>query len=193
MQRADTTRLLRDWSAGDDAAFDALFPRVYDELKAIAHQRLVSGPAAPAVATTVLVHEAYLKLVDSDQARVEDRSHFLAIASRAMRFILVDQARARMARKRGGSAPVVPLDDVQVASVARAAEEIITLNDALGRLATYDERLGRVVEYRFFGGMEYEEIARTTGYSVPTVKRDWARARAWLYDFMSEDGGESAD
>jgi len=193
--RADTTRLLKEWSAGDDGAFDELFPRVYEELKAIAHHRLVSGPGEPTVATTVLVHEAYLKLVDSDRARVNDRSHFLAIASRAMRFILVDHARARMAKKRGGPAPPVALDDVQVASVEQAAEEIITLNDALERLATYDARLGRVVEYRFFGGMEYEEIAEATGRSVPTIKRDWARARAWLYEFMSEesDDGTGAD
>lgn len=190
---ADTTRLLKKWSAGDDSAFDELFPRVYEELKAIAHHRLVSGPGEPAVATTVLVHEAYLKLVDSDHARVGDRAHFLAIASRAMRFILVDQARARMAKKRGGPEPLVPLDEVEVASVEHAAEEIITLNDALERLATFDERLGRVVEYRFFGGMEYEEIADATGRSVPTVKRDWARARAWLYDFMSDGSGENAE
>ena len=99
-----------------------------------------------------------------------------------------------MAKKRGGPAPLVALDEVQVASAEQAAEEIITVNDALERLTTYDVRLGRVVEYRFFGGMEYEEIAAATGLSVPTVKRDWARARAWLYDFMSEEGGdESAD
>ena len=182
----DTTKLLRSWSAGDDGAFDQLFPRVYDELKSIAHHRLSAQGGNQTLPTTVLVHEAYVKLVDGERARVGDRAHFLAIASRAMRFILVDRARRWGAKKGGGGKPPIPLDEVQVADTRQASEELITLNEALERLASYDERLGRVVEYRFFGGMEYGEIAAATGLSVPTVKRDWARARAWLYDFMTE-------
>ena len=103
-----------------------------------------------------------------------------------MRFIIIDNARARSAEKRGGGQRPVALDEVEVAAAEHAADELITLNDALERLSSYDERLGRVVEYRFFGGMAYEEIAEATGLSVPTVKRDWARARAWLYEFMTE-------
>lgn len=189
MHAPDTTRLLLRWSSGDDDAFDALFPRVYDELRGIAHQRLSRFGERSGVPTTVLVHEAYLKLVDAERVAVSDRAHFLALASRAMRFILVDHARANTAKKRGGDNRPIPLDDVQVATTTHASEELIMLDQALEKLAGYDERLGRVVEYRFFGGMEYEEIAQATGMSVPTVKRDWARARAWLYDFMTE--GES--
>lgn len=189
MKGLDTTRLLRDWSAGEAGAFDELYARVYDELKSIARHRLSAHGAGETLPTTVLVHEAYMKLVDASRADVNDRSHFMAVASRAMRFILVDHARARTAKKRGGGGRAVPLDDVQVAGAEHASEELITLNDALERLSALDERLGQVVEYRFFGGMEYEEIAAATGRSVPTVKRDWARARAWLYQFMTE--GES--
>lgn len=189
MKGTNTTRLLRDWSAGKEGAFDELFPRVYEELRAIAHHRLSSNRGLQTTPTTVLVHEAYVKLVDAEQAQVTDRSHFMAIASRAMRFILVDQARARRAEKRGGGVTPISLDDVQVASAEQASVELIALNDALERLTAFDERLGRVVEYRFFGGMEYTEIAEATGLSVPTVKRDWARARAWLYEFMTEGDG----
>lgn len=183
---SDTTQLLRAWSAGDDEAFDVLFPRVYDELRAIARQRL-SGSAEKTVPATALVHEAWLKLVDGDRADVNDRAHFLAIAARAMRFILVDRARARAAGKRAGGKPHVGIDEVQVADAQQAAEDLIALHEALERLSGFDPRLGEVVEQRFFAGMEYAEIAAATGRSVPTVKRDWARARAWLYDFMREE------
>jgi len=188
----DTTQLLRDWSAGDDGAFAAVFPRVYEELKSIAHHRLRRHRPGDTLNTTVLVHEAYLKLVNVGEKRATDRPYFLAVASRAMRHILVDHARARSTQKRGGGHRPVSLDDVQVGVSAQASEDLITLNDALERLSGLDPRLGRVVEYRYFGQMEYEEIAQATGLSVPTVKRDWARARAWLYEFMTDELDESA-
>ncbi len=185
-----TTKLLRDWSGGEEGAFDALFDRVYGELKSIAHNRLIGQRRGETINTTVLVHEAYLKLVDSGQSDLNDRAHFLAVASRAMRFILVDYARAKSAQKRGGDQPVVSVDDVQIAdgavASALASVELIELSDALEQLAEMSPRLNQVVECRFFGGMEYTEIAAVTGRSVPTVKRDWARARAWMYEFMTE-------
>lgn len=137
----------------------------------------------------MLVHEAYLKLIDANRVRVGDRSHFLAVASRAMRFILVDRARERAALKRGGGRRAMTLDEGRVARAEEASVELIALDQALDRLASHDERLGRVVECRFFGGMEYTEIAEAMELSVPTVKRYWARARTWLYEFMT-DGEE---
>ncbi|ARA93889.1 MAG: sigma-70 family RNA polymerase sigma factor [Bacteroidetes bacterium] len=172
---------------GDTDAVGRLLPQVYDELRRIAHQRLRQHRPGQTLNTTALVHEAYLKLVDQTQVTWNDRAHFFALASRAMRFILVDHARARTAQKRGGRQVPLPLDAVQVAAADAQAAELLSLNQALDRLAEHDERLARVVEYRFFGGLTYEEIAEVTGRSVPTVKRDWQRARAWLYRLMQAD------
>ena len=133
------------------------------------------------------------KLVDQTRAAWQDRAHFFALAARAMRFILVDYARARTAQKRGGTQADLRLDGLQIAEDDRAdarAEDLLTLNRALDRLAGFDERLSQLVEYRFFGGLTYEEIADVTGRSVPTVKRDWRRARAWLYRVMQDDAGD---
>jgi len=183
----DTTRLLLEGRAGDRAALDALFSHVYEEMKSIARYRLRRDRGSDTINTTVLVHETYVKLVDGKRTNWQDRAHFFALASRAMRFILVDHARARLALKRGGEREVVTLDELQVAGPSATSVDLIHLNDALERLMTHSERLGRVVECRFFGGMTLEDIAAVTGHSVPTVKRDWARARTWLYQFM---GGE---
>lgn len=180
---ADTTQLLRDARGGDRTAFDRLFAEVYDELRRIAHHRLRRHRRGETLSTTALVNEAYLRLVDQSRAEVRDRTHFFALASRAMRYILVDYARARVAKKRGGGAAVIPLEAVQVAADERAAD-VLSLHEALDALARRNERLSRMVEYRFFGGLSYEEIAEVVGCSVPTVKRDWGRARAWLYHTM---------
>lgn len=188
---ADTTRLIRDWRAGDAEAFDQLFSHLYDELKLIARQRMSSQRRGQTLATTVLVHEVYVKLVESEDPTASDRAHFLAIASRAMRYVLVDAARARGAMKRGSGVPAVPIDEVQVASGSQAADEILQLHEALERLAAFDTRLARVVECRFFGGMEYPEISEALGISIPTAKRDWAKARGWLYEFMRDEDGTS--
>ncbi len=184
----DTTQLLRDARAGDPTAFDRLFGHVYEELRRIAHHRLRHHRHGDTLSTTALVHEAYLRLVDQHSAEASDRGHFFALASRAMRFILVDYARARLAKKRGGGAAEVPLEAVQIAADERAAD-VISLHEALEVLGRRNERLSRMVEYRFFGGLSYEEIADVVGCSVPTVKRDWSRARAWLYHSMR--GAES--
>ena len=181
--KIDTTQLLRDARSGDRDAFDRLFGHVYAELRRIAHQRLRRHGRGDTLSTTALVHEAYLRLVEQNGAEASDRAHFFALASRAMRFILVDYARARLAKKRGGGAAEVPLEAVQVAADERAAD-VLSLHEALDLLSRRNERLGRMVEYRFFGGLSYEEIAEVVGCSVPTVKRDWSRARAWLYNSM---------
>jgi len=179
-QRPITT-LLKEAQAGDRDAFKEVMPHVYDELRRIAHQRLMKHRPSQTLNTTALVHEAYLRLVDQTQADWQDRAHFFAVASRSMRFIIIDYVRARTAEKRGGAPDDVPLDDVQVAIADERAADLLTLNDALEQLAAVNERLSQLVEYRFFGGLTYREVAEVTGRSVPTVKRDWARARTWLY------------
>lgn len=182
---ADTTALLLDARAGRREASDALFERLYDELRRLAHARLSHHYGGATLDTTGLVHEAYLRLVDRERAAPVDRAHFLALAARAMRYVLLDRARARLRHKRGGAQPNVALDAVQVAAAERAAE-LVALDEALGRLGGQDARLAQIVEYRFFGGLTYEEIAEATGRSVATAERDWVLARAWLYRAMQE-------
>lgn len=178
-----TTQLLREVRGGSRTAFDDLYAHVYDDLRVAAHQRLARYRSGQTLNTTALVHEAYLRLVDQSQVQWEDRAHFLALASRAMRFILIDHVRSRTAKKRGGADEPVPLDEVQIAAEEQATD-LLALNEALDQLADYSTRLAQLVEYRFFGGLTYDEIASVTGMSVPTVKRDWARARAWLFRAM---------
>jgi len=182
---ADTTELLVTAKAGDRAAMDLLFARVYDELRAIAHRRLRQYRPGETLNTTGLVHEAYVKLVDPAVAGPEDRGHFLALASRAMRFIVIDHARAQHAERRGGGQAAMPLDAVELAG-AEPAPDVLALDRALEKLRDHSERQSEIVEYRFFGGLSYEEIGEVTGRSVSTVKRDWARARTWLYVYLQE-------
>jgi RNA polymerase sigma factor (TIGR02999 family) len=196
--QADTTQLLLSARAGDRAAFDQLFAHVYDELRVLARRRLAAHRRGQTLDTTALVHETYLRLVDAARAGAVDRAHFLALAARAMRFVLVDYARARTTAKRGGHAVGVPLDALAPSDAPRAggpladerAADLLALADALEELARHDARLADVVDYRFFGGLTFEEVAELTGRSVPTVKRDWARARAWL--FRSLEAGAPA-
>lgn len=194
MHSPDTTQLLLAARDGDPDARDALWPRVYDELREVARQRLASFRPGDTLDTTALVHEAFLRLVDAKRITFADRAHFLALAARAMRFVLVDHARASSAQKRGGDRPALGLDEHRVASgddATQRAADLLSLHSALDRLADADQRLGQLVEYRFFGGLTYDEIAEVTGRSVPTVKRDWRRARLWLYHTMTEDGGSA--
>ena len=184
MPPPDTTQLLLASRAGDRQAFDSLFALIYDELRRIASYRLRRHGAGETVSTTVLVHETYLRLVDQTSAAAADRAHFLALASRAMRFILVDHARAAAAQKRGGGAPAVTLEAVELPAANQLAGNLLALDQALDRLREFSERQCQLVEYRFFGGLNYEEIADVMGTSVRTVKRDWTRARAWLYTYM---------
>jgi len=191
---SEHTRLLRAAREGDEQAFGSLFAATYEELRRAASQRLRRRRAGETLNTTALVHEAYLRLIDQDgeegRAQWVDRAHFIALASRAMRFVLVDHARARMAQKRGGAAAPIPLDEIQLAAEAQAAD-LLTLNDALEQLAGFSSRLAQLIEYRFFGGLSYEQIAEVTGLSVPTVKRDWTRARAWLFQAMKLETSQS--
>ena len=195
-----TTQLLAEARAGDRDALDVLLPRVYDELRTLARARLRRHRPGETLNTTAVVHEAYLKLTAGETPGWENRTHFFALAAQAMRFVLVSYARERTAQKRGGDQSDLPLDDaVAVAAsgggsdaVEAEALDLLSLDAALDRLAAHDARLAEVVELRFFGGMAHEEIAEVTGRSVPTVKRDWRRARAYLYRFMHEPDDPSA-
>jgi RNA polymerase sigma factor (TIGR02999 family) len=181
----DTTALLLDARAGRREAADALFGRLYGELRRLARARLRALRPGATLNTTGLVHEAYLRLVDPARVAAVDRTHFVALAARAMRYVLLDRARARVRQKRGRGRAPLPLDAVQVAADERAAE-VVALDEALDHLAARFPRLAEVVEYRFFGGLSYDEIAEVTGRSVATVERDWVRARTWLFRSLKE-------
>jgi len=191
-----TTHLLAVARRGDRDALDALLPRVYDELRTLAHARLRRHRPGETLNTTAVVHEAYLKLTAGETPGWEDRAHFFALAARAMRFVLVGYARERAALKRGGPGADLPLDDALAVATSGAAEaealDLLALDAALDRLAAVSPRLAEVVEMRFFGGMAHEEVAEATGRSVPTVKRDWRRARAYLFQLM-QDGDPGDD
>lgn len=178
MSRAETTELLLAARDGDDASRAELFERLYDELHAQARAQLRRGREG-AVDTTELVHEAYLKLCDADRLSAADRGHFLALSARVMRQILVDHFRARSAGKRGGGAVRMPLDVEGLPSAARG-ELVLGIDEALGRLSEVDDRAGRVVELKFFGGLSEPEIARELDVSVRTVSSEWRKARAFL-------------
>ena len=172
------TRLLLAWRAGDETALARLTPRVYRELQRIARGCLRGERARDNVETTVLIHEAYLRLVETRRVNWQNRAHFLAMAARLMRRILVDLARARQYQKRGGGAIRVSLTDAL--SAPDKAEDLVALDDALSALARFDERRSRVVELRFFGGLSVPETAAVLGISSETVMRDWKLARTWL-------------
>jgi RNA polymerase sigma factor (TIGR02999 family) len=183
---AQVTDLLVAWSEGDKAAYDQLVPLVYDELHRLAHRYMSGERSGHTLQTTALVDEAYLRLVDQ-KVHWQNRSHFFAIAAQVMRRILVDYARQRHYAKRGGGAQKVELDEAMLMARERSAE-LIALDDALKRLAEFDERKSRVVELRFFGGLTVDEIAKVLGISPNTVDRDWSTARAWLYkEVMSNE------
>ena len=177
------TQLLRAARDGDGAALDALFARVYEELRGLAHQ-VRRGRAGETLHTTALVHEAYIKLVPSAAMSFESRAHFFAVAARAMRQVLVDAARRRAAGKRGGGDALVSFDE-RVHSPPMRGEELLALDDALERLLALDERRGRIVEHRFFAGLTAEETAAAMGISLRTVEREWRTARAWLVAELS--------
>ena len=176
---SDVTLLLRQWSEGDQEALNRLIPLVYAELRRLAHQRLRREQANQSLNTTGLVHDAYMKLIDVRQAQFRDRSHFLAMASRVMRRLLVDHARARRAAKRGGGAGAVELDEAICLSEPQA-DALAELDDALQRLEALDPRQGQIVEQRYFGGLTLDETAEALGLSLATVKRELRFAHAWL-------------
>ena len=181
------TELLVAARNGNPAAFDELFPLVYDVLRRIAHRKLASERSGHTLATTDLVHEAYLKLVRLDRIEWQGRAQFLALAARAMRNILVDYALRRKTEKRGGGYVRVTLEDHL--AIAEASEsDVLAVHAALERLEGIDARQGRVVECRFFAGMSIEETAEALGVSPASIKRDWALARAWLNRELAEHG-----
>lgn len=176
----DVTTLLVDWRRGDRAAYDALFPLVYEDLRQRARRALKGESPGHDLSTTGLVHEAYLKLVDVERVQWQDRAHFLAVAATAMRRILVSQARRHKAQKRGGPAVRVSLDEAPPIAAERS-DWMLSLDLALEKLAGNSERLATLVELRFFGGLTIEETAEVMGVATSTVQLDWQKAKAWLY------------
>lgn len=180
MDRRPITELLAEARHGKRDALDRLLPLVYDELRRLAHHRLRFERPDHTLNTTALVHEAYLKLVDQERVDWANRSHFFAIAAQAMRRLLVNYAEMRAAVKRGGGAVHLPLEDAPIAVSDAEAARYLALDEALRRLERFNERGCRVVEYRFFAGLSYEEIGEVMGTSPITVRRAWAAAKSWL-------------
>lgn len=175
------TTLLSQVSAGDEDAAASLFSLVYDELRRLARSALRHERPDHTLQPTALVHEAYLRLADQPESRWENRAHFLAVAARAMRRILVDHARGHKAIKRGSGDARFALQDVATSAVDPGQDlDLVILDEALARLSAIDPRQARIVELRFFGGLSVEETATAVGASTRTVKRDWHLARAWL-------------
>lgn len=175
----EITQLLIDLSNGNREVVDSLMPLVYSGLHQIAERQMRGERAGHTLNSTALVHEAYLKLVDQNKVNWQNRSHFFAIASQAMRRILINYADSKKAQKRGGSGILATLDESEILGETRA-EELLLLDELLKELATMNERQSKIVEYRFFGGLTHEEIAEVLGVSVPTVRLDWRFAKAWL-------------
>jgi len=180
----DVTGLLVAWSEGNRQALDQLMPLLYDALRQLAHRQLRRERPDGTIGTTALVHEAYLRLVDQKRARIEGRNHFFSLAARMMRRVLVDEARKRQADKRGAGAPRIPLSEAPEPSVAPGGG-LLELDEAMTRLEAFDERLSRVVELRYFGGLSFEETAAALGISTTSAWRDWNTARAWLHDELN--------
>ena len=181
---ANPTSLLLAWGRGDQSALDQLMPLVEDELRRLARRHMARERAGHTLQATALVNEAYLRLIEVNQVQWQNRAHFFAMASRVMRRILVDAARARRYQKRGGGAERVSLDEALVVS-SEPRHELIALDDALNALATFDVRKSQVVEMRFFAGLSVEETAEALHVSADTVMRDWRLARVWLLRELS--------
>jgi RNA polymerase sigma-70 factor, ECF subfamily len=177
----EVTDLLVKWGRGDEAALGELVPLVQEELRRLARRHLARERPGHTLQTTALVNEAYLRLVKQERVQWEDRAHFFAVSARVMRHVLIDYARSRRYAKRGGAAHRVTLDEAAVVSAARAAE-LVSLDEALQSLAEIYPRRSQVVELRYFGGLNNEEVAEVLKVSTKTVERDWRYARAWLYD-----------
>jgi RNA polymerase sigma factor (TIGR02999 family) len=176
----DVTDLLVAWREGDQTALDQLIPLVHDELRRIAHAYLARERPDHTLRTTALVNEAYLRLVNTSRVQWQHRAQFFAAAAGSMRRVLVDYARRYHAGKRGGGLAAFPLDEEGIA-VAQRADMLVALDEALERLAVIDARLCRVVECRYFAGLSDDETAEALGVTSRTVRRDWVKARAWLY------------
>jgi RNA polymerase sigma factor (TIGR02999 family) len=187
----DITQLLTAWSAGNKGALDKLMPLVYDDLRRVARRQMAGEREGHTLQTTALVHEAYVRLVDSKQVTWKDRAHFFSVCARVMRHILVDAARSRRALKRGADLRVVELDETMAAPAASGVD-VIALDQALHSLTAFDARKGRVVEMRIFGGLSAEETAEVLQISTDTVTRDLHMATAWLRRELSREIGNGA-
>jgi RNA polymerase sigma factor (TIGR02999 family) len=180
VSQQEVTGLLTRWSQGDGAALAELTPLVYEELRRLAHHFMEGQRTDHTLQTTALVNEAYLRLADQTNPHWQNRAHFFAVAARAMRQIVVDYARSQQARKRGGGALKIELDEAAIVSPEQS-KEIVDLHEALERLAALDSRKAQVVELKYFGGLNYDEMAEVLKISRVTVRRDWEFARAWLH------------
>ncbi|HYP28195.1 MAG TPA: sigma-70 family RNA polymerase sigma factor [Blastocatellia bacterium] len=181
----EVTQLLIDWRNGDRDALDKLMPIVYEELRRLAHRYMSRERPDHTLQTSALVNEAYLRLANQKNVEWQNRAHFFAIAANVMRRLLVNHARSRGYAKRGGGARQVTLDEQALMSRERDAE-LVALDEALGRLTAIDPRKGQIVELRYFGGLSVEEVAEVLGISDITVKREWGKAKAWLYRELSQ-------
>jgi RNA polymerase sigma factor (TIGR02999 family) len=190
-EQQEITDALAVLRRGAPEALDELLPLVYSDLRRIAHRQLAAEPTGHTLSTTALVHEAYLRFAREDRAEWSNRPQFFAIAARIMRRVLVDYARRHWAQRRGGVGQqwvqLEEADDAGALAIASRADDLIALDEALERLAAVDERLGRVVECRFFGGLTEAETAEALGISQRTVARDWLMARGWLYRELQND------
>ena len=176
----DVTQILRNWQTGDPEAAAKLMPLVYEELRRLAHHYMGGQRPDHTLQATALVNEAYLRLADQTNPSWQNRAHFFAVAARAMRQILVNYAQSQRSQKRGGGALKVELDEAAIVSPEKS-KEIVDLHEALERLATLDSRKAQVVELKYFGGLNYDEMAEVLKISRVTVRRDWEFARAWLH------------
>lgn len=183
--KSEVTRLLKKLNNGDKEIYDRLYPYVYDELKRLAYTHM-SRQSDHTLSRTELVHEAYLKMANQTDISFKNRSHFLAIASKCMRQILIDYARKKKAQKRGGDKEDLTYIDELFRTQQQKADELIGIDTALSRLANLNQRLSDVVEMRFFGEMTIEDTARALDVSESTVKRDWMKARGWLHKELKE-------
>lgn len=179
-QAQEISLMLRAWSDGDTEALNKLLPLVYDELHRQAHRCLRHERAGHTLQTTDLIHEAYLKLAAQAEVEWENHAHFFALSAQLMRHILVDYARAKHRAKRGGDVPRLSLSKAEPVAAGRLDVDLLALDEALTRLAAIDEQQARVVELRYFSGLDIEETAAALGISPATVKRDWTTAKAWL-------------
>jgi RNA polymerase sigma-70 factor (ECF subfamily) len=175
----DVTQLLAAWGEGDESALDRLTPLVYAELHRMARRYMRREREEHTLQTTALVNELYLRLVDADKMRWQNRAHFFAVSAQLMRHILVDFARSRKNQKRGGDAIRIPIEDADV-SAGENNVDLVDLDEALNALAEFDNRKAKVIELRFFGGLSIEETAEVLKVSIDTVMRDWRLAKLWL-------------
>ena len=185
----EVTRLLADWGKGDKSAFDKLFPLVHAELRRIAQRQMSQERPGHTLQATALVNEAYLKLAGHEGFEWRDRAHFFAVCAQVMRHILIDHARSRSREKRGGGAIQVSLNDALVIEEDQAAD-LLALDEALSTLERMDPQKGRIVELRYFGGLSVEETAEVLNVSARTVRREWRRAKAWLYRMICEGAAD---